>query len=267
MVIKVGLIGCGAIGGTVLAALDAGRVPGVACVAALVRRRRQGADADPRLVTDVDAFFASAPDLIVECAGHEALRQYGTRALSQGADLMITSMGAFSDPALLEAMERQATASAKKLILLSASIGALDILTAAREGGLDKVSVTVISPAAALRDSLAAEPLDLDRLTAPVPVYQGPVREGARLYPKNVNVAAAVSLAGLGLDETRLEIRADPDATTHKFVIEAAGAFGSFRFESEFTIDQASETKIAKVIPMAVIKSIRHYAGNVVIGG
>ncbi|MDP6707783.1 MAG: aspartate dehydrogenase [Alphaproteobacteria bacterium] len=266
MALKVGLIGCGAIGGPVLAALDAGEVPGAACVAVLVRRPRQGAEADPRLVTEADAFFAQAPELIVECAGHEALRQYGPAVATRGTDLMITSMGAFSDATLLAEMEDRARASGCKLILLSASIGALDALTAAREGGLDAVTVTVNSPPAALAESPAGELLDLDALSEPTVVYRGPVREGARLYPKNVNASAAVALAGLGLDRTELVIRADPEPTSHKFSVSATGAFGRFHFDCEFTIDEASRTKIAKIIPMAVIKSIRHYAGHLAIG-
>ncbi len=122
MVVRVGLIGCGAIGGPVLAALDDGRISGAVCVAALVQRPREGPDSDPRLTTNADDFFASTPDLIVECAGHEALRSYGVRALTEGSDLMITSMGAFGEPGLLEAMERAAETAAGKLILLSASI-------------------------------------------------------------------------------------------------------------------------------------------------
>ena len=267
MAVKLGLIGCGSIGTPVLAAIDTGRAPGVRCEAVLVRQARSGAEADPRITCDGDSFFRHDFNLVVECAGHAALRQYGGQVLSRGQDLMVVSMGALADPVLFEGMERQAAASGARLIILSAAIGALDVLTAAAEAGLDAVQIVVGSPPETLRRSPAAEQVDLDRMAMPVCVYSGAVREGARLYPDNANIAAAVALAGLGLDDTQLEIVADPTLDAYHVEISGSGGFGQFRFEEDLCIDATSPTKIAHLLPAAVIKSIRQYAAPVVVGG
>lgn len=98
------------------------------------------------------------------------------------------------------------------------------------QGGLEEVIVTVRKDPLSWKGTLAETQCDLDRLEASVTLYDGPVRKGARLYPENVNISAAVALAGIGLDRTRLVIAADPAITTHVVEIAASGRFGGFSF-------------------------------------
>jgi aspartate dehydrogenase len=264
MVVRLGLIGHGAIGKPVLAAVDSGRLAGFSCPAVLVRRPREGGDA--RLGADPEAFFAHDFDLVVEIAGHEALRAHGERALRRGADLMLTSMGALNDPALAERLEAAAAESGRRLMVLSAGIGSLDILGAAAVGGLDRVQITVRKDPPAWYGTIAEELVDLAALTEPALVYDGPVREGARQYPQNVNISAATALAGIGLDRTRLKIYADPTIQRHRIEIEAEGAFGRYHFVEE-TVPEPDNPKTGRIVAMAVIKSIRNYAAPMVVGG
>jgi aspartate dehydrogenase len=92
------------------------------------------------------------------------------------------------------------------------------------------------------------------------------VREGAARYPQNVNISAAVALAGLGLDRTELTIVADPTIQSHVIEIVAEGAFGSFRF-CEDVLPTVENPKTGRLVAMAVIKTIRQLAAPVVIGG
>jgi aspartate dehydrogenase len=142
----------------------------------------------------------------------------------------------------------------------------LDILSAAAVGGLERVAMTVRKDPSAWYGTAAERLCDLVSLAAPFVVYEGPVREGARRYPQNVNIAAAVALAGIGLDRTQLTIVADPTIHTHVIEIEAKGRFGSFRFveDVEPTVDNP---KTGKLVAMAVIKTVRQLAAPVVIGG
>ena len=96
-------------------------------------------------------------------------------------------------------------------------------------------------------------------------LYDGPVREGARLYPQNVNIAAAVALSGIGLDRTRLVIIADPAITTHQVEIAARGAFGSFRF-AEDVIPSVENPKTGRLVAMALVKTVRQLRSTLVIG-
>jgi aspartate dehydrogenase len=262
---RLGMIGHGAIGCEVVAAWRRGDLgQGAQLVAILVRRPR--AEESSVLITgDAERFFDQRVDVVLECAGHEAVRAHGIRCLEAGADLVLTSIGALVDDALRKALEDAAAANARRLILPSAGIGALDVLSAAAVGGLDRVVMTVRKDPSAWHGTAAADLCDLAALRAPLVIYDGPVREGARRYPQNVNIAAAVALAGIGLDRTRLTIVADPTIRTHVVEIAASGAFGSFRFVEDVE-PTADNPKTGKLVAMAMIKTIRQLAAPVAIG-
>jgi aspartate dehydrogenase len=261
---QLGLIGCGAIGREVVRAAREGELgPGMRLAAVLVRRPRSAPD--PLLTHEPDAFFARDLDAVVECAGHEAVRAHGVRCLESGADLVLTSIGALVDDDLRARLE-QAAARGGRLTVAAAGIGALDILGAAAIGGLTQVHMTVRKDPSAWYGTAAEQLCDLARLQEPLILYDGPVRDGAARYPQNVNIAAAVALAGLGLDRTRLTIVADPTIQSHVVEIEAQGAFGSFRFRED-VLPTAANPKTGRLVAMAVIRTIRQLAAPVVIGG
>ncbi|WP_374448831.1 aspartate dehydrogenase [Stella sp.] len=261
---RIGLVGLGAIGRDLLSRIAGGTLGPVACTGVLVRRPRAATDV-PGLTHDPDRFFAAAYDAVVEGAGHQAVRDHGERALRAGADLVLTSVGALTDDALFERLRAAATESGRRLILPSAGIGALDILAAGAVGGLDRVTVTVRKDPLSWKGTAAEGLVDLDRLTAPVVLHDGPVREGARAYPQNVNISAAAALAGIGLDRTRLVIVADPGITVHVVEIEAEGTFGRFTFREE-VIPTDDNPKTGRLVAMAIAKTVRQMASPVVIG-
>ena len=261
---RLGLIGCGAIGHEVMRAAGQGALgPGVELTAILVRRPRTG---NPLITADAQAFFDRCLDTVLECAGHQAVRDHGLRCLESGADLVLTSIGALVDDGLRQGLEQAATRAGRRLTLASAGIGALDILAAAAVGGLTRVKMTVRKDPSAWYGTEAEQLCDLASLREPLSIYQGSVREGAARYPQNVNISAAVALAGLGLDRTELTIIADPTIRSHVVEIVAEGAFGSFRF-CEDVRPTAENPKTGKLVAMAVIKTIRQLAAPVVVGG
>jgi len=155
--LKLGLIGYGAIGKHVEAALKAGSLENLELVAALVKRPRN----EDLLTHEPDRFFANKFDAVAECAGHEAVRAHGQRVFERGADFLVTSVGAFTDTALFERLLATARANGKRLILPSAGIGALDILSSAAVGGLDSVTVTVRKDPSAWKGTIAETLCDL----------------------------------------------------------------------------------------------------------
>ena len=262
---RLGLIGCGAIGGEVVrAARQGGLGPGVQLVAVLVRGPR--AAPEPLVTHDPKIFFDRDLDAVVECAGHRAVRDHGVRCLERGADLVLTSIGALVDDDLRAHLEQAALRAGRRLTIASAGIGALDILGAAAIGGLTRVQMTVRKDLSAWWGTEAERLCDLATLREPLVIYEGSVREGAARYPQNVNISAAVALAGLGLDRTQLTIVADPTIQSHVIEIVAEGAFGSFRF-CEDVLPSADNPKTGRLVAMAVIKTIRQLAAPVVIGG
>ena len=262
---RLGMIGCGAIGRDVISASRRGALgPKVQLVAVLVRRPR--APPDPLITHEPDAFFDQGLEVVLECAGHQAVRDHGLRCLEGGADLVLTSIGALVDDDLRQRLDQAAESRGRRLTLASAGIGALDILGAAAIGGLERVRMTVRKDPSAWYGTEAEHLCDLASLREPLVIYEGSVREGAARYPQNVNISAAVALAGLGLDRKRLTIVADPTIRTHVVEIEAAGVFGSFRF-AEDVVPSADNPKTGKVVAMAVIKTIRQLGAAVVVGG
>ena len=262
---RLGLIGLGAIGGEVLAAGARGELPGVEIAAVLVRRARAPSPTCV-LTADADTFFRERFDAVLECAGHQAVRDYGARVLGAGSDLLVTSAGALTDDAVLTSLLAAAERGRSRLVVPSAGIGALDILAGAAQGGLDEVTVTVRKDPLSWKGTVAETQCDLDHLEASVTLYDGPVREGARRYPQNVNISAAAALAGIGLDRTRLVIVVDPGIDTHVVEIAARGRFGSFSFRED-VIPTESNQKTGRLVAMAVIKTVRQLASRFVVGG
>ena len=263
--LRLGLIGLGAIGGEVIAAAGRGELPGVIVPAVLVRRPRPGT-ADRLVTADAEAFFGESFDVVLECAGHQAVRDHGARVLDSGSDLLVTSAGALTDETLFNLLLAAAEQGKSRLVVPSAGIGALDILAGSAVGGLDEVAVTVRKDPLSWKGTEAESAHDLDRLAGPVTLYDGPVRDGARRYPENVNISAAAALAGIGLDRTRLVIVADPGISTHVVEIAARGRFGSFAFREE-VIPTDSNPKTGRLVAMAVVKTVRQLASRFVVGG
>ena len=170
-------------------------------------------------------------DLFLDCAGHGGLLQHGANILESGIDLVSVSSGALADVQLCKNLRNAAEKGGGQLFLVSGAIGALDALSSAQTGGLKHVIYKGRKPPLGWKGSPAEKILDLEILKAPETHFKGNARDAALQYPKNANVAASVALAGLGFEDTQVELIADPGITTNIHEIEAKGIFGSFTFQ------------------------------------
>jgi aspartate dehydrogenase len=183
------------------------------------------------LFSDISQLIDWRPSLVVECASHNAVREFVPTLLRKGIDTIIVSVGSLGDKTLLDSLEAAATEGRSRLTAVSGAIGGLDVLRSARSAGLTSVAYTGTKPPSAWKDTPAADALDLTSLTQPTVIYKGNAEQAARLYPKNANVTAAVALAGIGFEATSVVLVADPHSTTNRHRVEAEGAFGSFSIE------------------------------------
>lgn len=229
---KIGLIGDGAIGTYVREkALERGHVIRALLLLPEDVKDRDGQCHDTVCVSAVNDLPGDI-DHMIDCAGHFALRSHGPAILRRGTDLTTVSIGALADEDFYRDLEQAAIDGHSKLHLISGAIGALDCLRAARVGSLQSVTYIGRKPPQSWKGSPAETRLDLDNLSAGAAVhFDGTARDAAREYPKNANVAAAVALAGLGFDSTRVKLIADPDVNENIHEIQATGDFGRFSFE------------------------------------
>lgn len=172
-------------------------------------------------------------DLAVDCAGHPALRQHGEAILARGIDLVSVSSGALADAGLYDKLAAAARRGGAQLRVVSGAIGALDALSAGSVGALTRVTYRGRKPPKGWRGSAAESKLDLDALSEATVHFSGSARNAALEYPKNANVAASVALAGVGFDDTIVELIADPDTDRNVHEIVAEGDFGRFEFRIE----------------------------------
>ncbi|MEI4472881.1 aspartate dehydrogenase [Frigidibacter sp. MR17.24] len=237
MTAGIAVIGWGAMARSLHAALEGGtaRAPaGPRITACLLRPGSPNRPpAGIAVVTDAAALAASAPALVVECAGHGAVRDHVPALLRAGLAVVLVSAGALTDDALRRDLAAAASAGGASLSVVAGAVGALDLLRAAALAGLDRVTYRGIKPPGAWRGSPAETLCDLGALDAAQVFFRGTAREAAARFPKNANVAAAIALAGTGFDATEVELVADPAASLNRHEIVASGAFGEMRFSVE----------------------------------
>ena len=237
--VGVGLIGCGAIGRDIARAIQGGSVPGAVVAALFDVDESQGRtlasvlEGDIPFSTDIHEFLSTdGLTLVVECASPVAVRAHAKDSLLANKDLIVMSTGALVDEELLAELSETAQAQGCRLMAPSGAIGGIDAIRAA-EDGLDEVTLTTTKRPEGLRGSPGFRDWEDREITDPQVIYDGPAADGIKLFPANVNVAATLSLAGLGSQKTKLKVVADPDAPGNVHQIEARGDFGMMRFTFE----------------------------------
>ena len=228
---KVGLVGCGNIASDLCEAMADGRIR--AEVVALTdvdaekaERLRQQYKLNAAIGTLDET--AAACDFLVEAAVAAAVPDAVRAAAKHGVDCLIMSLGGLMlNPDLFDTARK-----GNMLICMpSGAICGLDGIRSAMQAGLDSVTLTTRKPPVGLKGApyLVQQGISLDGLTEPLVVFDGSALDAVKAFPANVNVAAALSLAGIGAERTKVRVVADPAATTNSHEIVAVGPFGELR--------------------------------------
>lgn len=216
----IGLIGYGAIGRSVHDMLERS---GCKMGAVLVRNAVDGAGA-AKVVHSLDDFLCMHHDVVVECAGQSALREYAGAVVASGSHLVPASVGALVDDAFRVELCDAADRRRSHIRIPCGAMPGIDGLASARWAGLDSVVYRGTMPPHALKNFDAAGPIQ--EATC---VFSGSAREAVQRFPKNANLTGTIALAGIGFDATRVEIYVDPVAVANIHELEAEGGFGKFQ--------------------------------------
>jgi len=233
--VRIALLGAGTIARLILEHLARGTLAGVEVVGLLGRSaaspgRALAATHSIPYVVERNALLALRPEVVVEAASHDAVREHLVALLGAGVGVVVLSAGALVDDALRAEAERAAMRTGARLYVPSGGIGGLDALKAACVAGVDEVEIQVAKPPQAWKGIpyVVSLGVDLDGLRARQTLFRGAAREGVPHFPQNVNIAAVLSLAGVGFDRTWLEVVADPALTRNTHTIRVSGRSGQF---------------------------------------
>lgn len=227
-IMRVGLIGCGNIASDICLAIRERVMPAqvvaltdIVLTQAETLRQRHQLNAHIGTLDET----ASCVDYLVECASASAAPEVVRAAMRCRVDCLVMSVGGLMEhPDLLEEARRMRV----RVGIPSGAICGVDGIRSAMQAGLEEVTLTTRKPPRGLRGApyLTAHNIDVDHLTEPSVVFEGTAREAVKAFPANVNVAAALSLAGIGPDRTRVRLIADPEASVNSHEIHAVGPFG-----------------------------------------
>ncbi len=267
-VLKIGVIGCGTIGAEICRALDAGLVEaeliGLSDIdqpkaGALVRSLRRAVPLLPQ------AELIEAADLVVEAVSKLVAPAIIREVLRRGRDVMVMSVGG-----LLECVDEAvglAKHSGRRIYVPTGAIAGLDAIKAAMVARVSKVTLTTRKPPKALQGAphVVEQGIDLTGLTGPSVVFSGPAGKAIPGFPANVNVAAALSLAGLGAERTEVRILAEPGSDKNVHEIEAEGDFGKLFVRIE-NVPSPSNPKTSYMAALSAIALLRRITSPLVVG-
>ncbi len=235
--LKIALIGYGAIS-QMLFDIFRDKKPAIDIVGVLVRPGRTKATQKQvgrkvAVVETLSALLKLRPDVVVEAASQQAVRDWGEAILKKGVDFMVIATGAYGDAKLWKKHVSAAARSGARLRLPSGAIAGLDGLLAMRHDGLNRVKYVSIKPPHAWSGTPAETDFDLPSIKEPTVIFRGTPADAGRLYPKNANLAVTVALCGAGLDRTEIELVADPTLPpgTNASRLEVSGDSGELKME------------------------------------
>ena len=254
---SIGIVGCGAIGKALLQAVDSGKlnIP-VAGVSSRDEHRAHeflsSLDSPPPYLDRQELIEKS--DLVVETAGGHVVADLAKETFASGKDLMVISIGALLEyPEVIE----EARKTGCRLLAPSGAIAGLDGIKSACAGRVDKVTMISRKPPVGLQGApyIVENGINLEGLVGETEVFSGNAREAVKGFPSNLNVSAAVSLAGIGPDRTQVKMLVVPGLERNCHEVEVLGEFGVLKIHIENI--PSENPKTGKLTAFSIIRSVR----------
>jgi len=268
------LIGCGSIGTVIAEAIGDGRAGDIELVAVydLIRERAEklvnSLARKPVVTRDADELLENKDiQIVIEAASQEAVRQYAVKALTESKDIMVMSAGALLDDSLSKQISDLAKKKGRKVYVPTGAIVGLDSVKSAAVAHVEKVTLTTRKPPLSFEGAPFVErrKMNLSSIKRPMVLYEGPAREAVKLFPQNVNVSAALSLAGIGADRTKVRIITDPRVKEITHEIHVKGDFGELKTK---TMNRPFPTnpKTSYIAALSAIATLKKIGGSIIVG-
>ena len=265
---SVGIGGLGTVGFEVARRIDGGEIDGLTLCAVSARDHARARERMAGFRTPVDVVvageLAERADIVVESAPAAVFREIAEPAVRAGKVLVAISVGALLDHADLVETAR---ATGAQIVVPSGAVMGLDAVRGAAESGIESVTMITRKPPGGLAGAphLVEHGIDVRGLREPLKVFEGSARDGARGFPANLNVAAALGLAGVGPERTRLEIWADPGVTrnTHEIRLEAETVRFHLRIEN---VPSEENPRTGRSVAPSVVAALRRFVAPLVVG-
>jgi aspartate dehydrogenase len=215
-------------------------------------------------IRSIEALIDFKPDLVIEAAGQAAVREYAPACLKSGLTFMAASVGALADDELRTLLTQNALQGQGRLILPSGAVAGLDYISAVKRLPSTRVTYESRKPPSAWQDELqkrglAALPTEV------ITLFEGAAGEAAKLFPQNLNVAATLAMAGLGMDNTRVRVLVDPKAKGNEHHIEVSGEAGHMKIELR-NKPSPDNPKTSWVVGLSVLAAVERHFSPVVVG-
>ena len=254
---RVAIAGLGPIGSRLAKALDQG-IDGLELTAvssANIEKHRGWIDKLGKrpAMLPIEA-LADAADIVVECAPSKLVRAIVAPVVSRGKTAVVLSVGALLENEDLIGLARE---KGGQIVVPTGALIGLDAMTAAAVGTIHSVQMVTRKPLKGLAGApyLTEHNIEIEDIKAPLKIFDGTAREAAKGFPANLNVAVALSLAGIGADRTKVEIWADPTVTrnTHRIEVDSDSA----RFSMTIENIPSENPKTGLITALSVIACLR----------
>jgi aspartate dehydrogenase len=266
--LRVGVIGCGTIGGEICVAIDSGLVEaelvGIHDVmAAATERVARLLRQTPPVLSQEEVIGAA--DLAVEATSRDVAPGIIRATLGRGRDIMVMSVGGLLD--CLDDALALAKSGNRHIYVPTGAIGGLDAVKGAAVATVSRVTLTTRKPPKALAGApfVVRNGINLDGSREPTVIFTGSAEEAVPAFPANVNVAAALSLAGIGPQRTEVRVIADPTCDKNIHEIEMEGSFGRMVVRME-NVPSPSNPKTSYMASLSAIALLRRLTAPLVVG-
>jgi aspartate dehydrogenase len=265
---KISIIGCGAIGSELAQHVDSNMAKNVTLLSILDIRPENAQTLKSKLSNNSPLIFNNFADfvksesfkdveLIIEAASQNAITSYLNQLISFKKDVLVMSVGAFANSAFFSEVSRNVESNDINIYVPSGAIAGIDALKSVKNS-VSYVTLTTTKNPNSLKDSpfFKKNNLTVDSIKKRTLIFEGSAIEAVQNFPTNVNVAALLGLAGIGVEKTKVNVIADPSIRINKHEIKVIGKFGELIVRVK-NIPSSTNPKTSYLAILSVIECLR----------